>query len=138
MNEFLFHKTKNWCLLYIPGPDPVISLSNIRNNKNFLVQVLFYNLVKLVCINLWHILLIPALSRQRQVGLYEFKARLVFIVSFRTASTIYRNPVFSKQTIKLAHIRYEHQTRVTSVLSIILFLRLLGASERPRDCSAQH
>ena len=58
-----------------------------------------------------------ALSRQRQVDLYAFMARLVSIVSFRTASAMYRNPASSKQTIKLACIRYEHQTNNICVVN---------------------
>ena len=33
----------------------------------------------------WHTPLIPALRRQNQVDLYEFKANLVYIVNFRPA-----------------------------------------------------
>jgi hypothetical protein len=46
--------------------------------------------------------LIPALGRQRQVDLCEFKASLVYIVSFRTARATYRDPISKdkKQTRK--------------------------------------
>ena len=38
-------------------------------------------------------LLIPALGRQRQAELYEFKASLVYRASFRTTKATQRNPV---------------------------------------------
>jgi hypothetical protein len=42
----------------------------------------------------WYIPLIPALQRQRQVDLCDFKANLVYKVSSRTAKAItQRNPV---------------------------------------------
>jgi hypothetical protein len=44
-------------------------------------------------------LLIPALGRQRQVDLCEFKASLVYRVSVRTVRAAQRNPV-SKNTDK--------------------------------------
>ena len=37
--------------------------------------------------------MIPALGRQRQVDLCEFKVSLVYKVSSRTAKAIQRNPV---------------------------------------------
>ena len=37
--------------------------------------------------------LIPTLGRQRQMDLCEFKASLVYRVSFRTARATQRNPV---------------------------------------------
>ena len=48
----------------------------------------------------WCAHLIPALRRQRQADLWEFKASLVYRVSSRTARAVtQRNPV-SKQTNK--------------------------------------
>jgi hypothetical protein len=44
--------------------------------------------------------LIPALKRQRQVKLCEFKANLIYSSSSRTVKDIQRNPVSSKQTNK--------------------------------------
>jgi hypothetical protein len=41
--------------------------------------------------------LIPALGRQRQAGVSEFKTSLVYRVSSRTARAIQRNPVSKKQ-----------------------------------------
>ena len=38
----------------------------------------------------WHTPLIPALRRQRQVGLYEFKASLVYRISSRIARATQR------------------------------------------------
>jgi hypothetical protein len=48
----------------------------------------------------WHTSLIPALRRQRQADLYEFKASLVYRVSSRTARTSQRNPVSEKKKKK--------------------------------------
>jgi hypothetical protein len=50
----------------------------------------------------WHTPLIPALGRQRQARISEFKASLVFTVSSRTARATQRNPVSKnkKQTKK--------------------------------------
>jgi hypothetical protein len=42
-------------------------------------------------------LLIPALGRQRQVDLCEFKASLAYTLSSRTASATQRNPVLKKK-----------------------------------------
>ena len=42
--------------------------------------------------------LIPALGRQRQADLCEFKASLVYSVSSRTARATQRNPVSKKKT----------------------------------------
>jgi hypothetical protein len=44
--------------------------------------------------------LIPALGRQRQVELCEFKDSLVYRASSRTAKATQRNPVSNKQTNK--------------------------------------
>ena len=44
--------------------------------------------------------LIPALERQKQVGLCEFKTILVYRVSFRTAKAIQRNFVLKNKTNK--------------------------------------
>ena len=44
--------------------------------------------------------LISARQRQRQVDLCEFKANLVYRVSFKTARATQRNPVSKKQTNK--------------------------------------
>lgn len=41
----------------------------------------------------WHMSLFTAPGRQRQAGLSEFEVSLVYIVSFTTAKTIYRDPV---------------------------------------------
>ena len=49
----------------------------------------------------WCIPLIPALSRQRQEDLCEFKANLVYTVSSRTARTTQRNLVLKKQNNKM-------------------------------------
>lgn len=38
-------------------------------------------------------LLIPAIGKQRQEDFYEFKARLVYKMSSRTAKATKRNPV---------------------------------------------
>jgi hypothetical protein len=40
--------------------------------------------------------LMPALRRQRQADLHDFKASLAYVVSFRSARAIQRNPI-SKQ-----------------------------------------
>lgn len=40
----------------------------------------------------WHTPLIPAFGRQRQVNLYVFEASLVFIMSFKTARAMWRDP----------------------------------------------
>ena len=45
----------------------------------------------------WHIPLIPALERQRQVDLYEFEASLVYRESPRIAKAIQRNHVLTKR-----------------------------------------
>ena len=45
----------------------------------------------------WHIPLIPALMRQRQVDLCEIEAGLVYKVSFRTARATQRNPVLKRK-----------------------------------------
>jgi hypothetical protein len=44
-----------------------------------------------------HTSLIPVLGRQSQVDLCEFKASLVYIVSYRTAKATQRNPVLEKK-----------------------------------------
>ena len=44
--------------------------------------------------------LIPALGRQRQLDLCEFKTSLVYRVSFRTAKATQRNPVSKKTNRK--------------------------------------
>jgi hypothetical protein len=41
--------------------------------------------------------LIQALRRQRQADLCEFKASLVYRISFKTAKGIQRNPVLKKK-----------------------------------------
>jgi hypothetical protein len=41
--------------------------------------------------------LVPALRRQRQVALCEFKASLVYKASFRTARTTKRSPVLKSK-----------------------------------------
>ena len=46
----------------------------------------------------WSILLIPALRRQRQEDLCDFKASLVYRVSSRTARTTQRNTVSKNKT----------------------------------------
>ena len=45
----------------------------------------------------WHMPLIPALGRQRQVELCEFEASLVYRVSSRIARATQRNPVLRKK-----------------------------------------
>ena len=45
----------------------------------------------------WYAPLIPALRRQRQGDLCEFKTNLVYRVSARTARTTWRNPVWKNQ-----------------------------------------
>jgi hypothetical protein len=44
----------------------------------------------------WHILLIPALERQRQVDLCEFQVNLVYRMRFRPAAATQRDPVLRK------------------------------------------
>jgi hypothetical protein len=46
----------------------------------------------------WHITLFPALGRQRQADVCEFKASLVYRVISRTARATQRNPVSQQQT----------------------------------------
>jgi hypothetical protein len=41
----------------------------------------------------WCMPLIPALNRQRQVDLFEFKARLIYRASFRTSRVTQINPI---------------------------------------------
>ena len=48
----------------------------------------------------WHVPLIPALGRQRQADLYEFKASLVYRVSSWIARATQRNPVSKKNCNK--------------------------------------
>ena len=49
----------------------------------------------------WHTPLIPALGRQRQAGLFEFEASMVYKKSSRTVRVTQRNPVSKfKQTNK--------------------------------------
>lgn len=43
----------------------------------------------------WHVLLIPALRRQKQVGLCVFETCLVYKASSRMARTTQRNPVLT-------------------------------------------
>jgi hypothetical protein len=45
----------------------------------------------------WCTLLIPALGRQRQVGLYKPEARVVYRLSSRTVRDTWRNPVLRNQ-----------------------------------------
>ena len=45
--------------------------------------------------------LIPALGRQRQVDLCEFKDSLVYRVNARTAKDTQRNPVSKSQKLKI-------------------------------------
>jgi hypothetical protein len=49
--------------------------------------------------------LILALGRQRQAGISEFKASLVYRVSSRTARAIQRNPVSKNQKSKQTKIK---------------------------------
>ena len=44
--------------------------------------------------------LIPALGRQRQANLYEFKANLVYRVNSRTTRVTQRNPSSKKKKTK--------------------------------------
>ena len=48
----------------------------------------------------WHTPLIPALGRQKQADLCEFKDNLVYRVSARTAKDTQRNPVSKNQKLK--------------------------------------
>ena len=45
----------------------------------------------------WHIPFIPALGRQRQPDLCEFKARMIYRVSSKTSRATKRNPVWNIQ-----------------------------------------
>jgi hypothetical protein len=45
----------------------------------------------------WCTPLIPAFRKQRQVGLYEFQASLLYRVSSRTSRATQRNPVTKKE-----------------------------------------
>jgi hypothetical protein len=45
--------------------------------------------------------LMPTLRRQSQADLHEFKAGLVYRVSFRIARTTQRNPVLKKPNFKI-------------------------------------
>ena len=45
----------------------------------------------------WYIPLIPALGRQRQLDLSEFKASLVHRVSSRTVKATQRNPILKNE-----------------------------------------
>jgi hypothetical protein len=53
----------------------------------------------------WHVPLIPALGRRRQVGLNEFKVSMVYRVSFRTARATHTKPI-SKNKAKLNKQNY--------------------------------
>ena len=55
----------------------------------------------------WHTPLIPALGRQRQADLCEFKDSLVYRVSSRTAKDTQRNPVSKNQNIKIKEIEFK-------------------------------
>jgi hypothetical protein len=52
--------------------------------------------------------LIPALKRQRQADLCEFKPNLVYRVSFRTVRATLRNSVSNKQKSNYAVHREAH------------------------------
>ena len=64
----------------------------------------------------WHRPLIPALRRQRWVGLCEFKASLVYRASLRTAKTTQRNSVSKNKKRKrfLLHLFICGGLRTTS------------------------
>lgn len=46
--------------------------------------------------------IIPEVGRQRQAGLYEFKASLIFIASLRAVSMLHKETLSEKQTSKQA------------------------------------
>jgi len=48
----------------------------------------------------WHTAVIPALGRQRQAHLCEFKSTLLYRVSSRTARATQRNPVLKNKQKK--------------------------------------
>ena len=48
----------------------------------------------------WHLLLIPALKRQRQVDLCEFEVSMVYIMGSRTVKATKRNGLENKKQIK--------------------------------------
>jgi hypothetical protein len=54
--------------------------------------------------------LIPALGRQRQVNLCEFKVSLVYRACSRTGRAIQRNPVSQKQRLKQTNKQTNKQT----------------------------
>ena len=63
----------------------------------------------------WHTSLIPALGRQRQTDLCEFKTSLVYRASMRTARAFtQRNPVL-KNKIKTNRQKHPHSLRAREI-----------------------
>jgi hypothetical protein len=73
--------------------------------------------------------LIPALERQRLVGLCEFEASLVYTVSSRTVRTIQRNPVFKTNKQKRKRKKKEKiEKPIRIFLIFLMFLFILSDS----------
>jgi hypothetical protein len=65
--------------------------------KIFIICLLHLKKRRFIARQQWCIPLFPALGRQRQVELYEFKASLINRASSRIISAIQKNPVLKKQ-----------------------------------------
>lgn len=69
---------------YTPGSDPSSTPHSCYCQRIVILKVLAQTQA------VGHTLLIPAIGRQRQVELFEFKASLVYVVSSRTTRIIVR------------------------------------------------
>jgi hypothetical protein len=66
----------------------------------------------------------PALSRQRQADLCEFKASLVYRVSSRTVRTTQRNPVWKNKTRQIPDTKQMSQKTAMLFYLFTLLIRV--------------
>jgi hypothetical protein len=71
----------------------------------------------------WHVPLIPALGRQRQVDFSECETSLVYRVSSRTARAMRRNPVFGLGVGQREKCCHSHLKPATTVWVVFSFWR---------------